>query len=160
MLPLEIQYIGLHDYDDWNAFARAGHPCPWDEYAWFALDIGIEGKEAADLFYVLVSTPAAVSRAIENAPQRRFFIVESFEPEALAASLRNHVASINVHTWEEAVKRVVSAKLRTFDFRVSLGTGSPSVAAPLGEHGKLYAITSATVACSSCSCSLSRFISR
>lgn len=37
------------------------------------------------------------------------------------------------------VLAVVSVKVRTFGLSVNLGTGSSPAAAPLGEHGKLYA---------------------
>src|SRR5262249_44851267 len=66
MLRPELRHISPNDYDGWEAFAAAEHPEPWDEFAWFVLDIGLEGQEGTDLFQVLVATPAAVSRAKGN----------------------------------------------------------------------------------------------
>ena len=106
MLRPELRHISPNDYDGWQAFAAAEHPEPWDEFAWFVLDIGLEGQEGSNLFQVLVATPAAVSRAKGNDKHRRVLIVESFEPQALETALRDYVASLAAHTWDEIVERL------------------------------------------------------
>jgi hypothetical protein len=106
VLHPELQHISPNDYASWEAFAAAEHPEPWDEFAWFVLSIGLEGQEGSTLFQVLVTTPAAVARAKGNDKQRRFLVVESFEPELLAKSLREYVSSVACHTWDEIVERL------------------------------------------------------
>jgi len=106
MLRPELRRIIPNDYDGWEAFAAAERPEPWDEFAWFVLDIGLEGQEGSNLFQVLVATPAAVSRAKGNDKHRRVLIVESFEPQAIETALRDHVASLAAHTWDEIVERL------------------------------------------------------
>jgi hypothetical protein len=106
MLRAELRHISPNDYDSWESFAAAEHPEPWDEFAWFVLDIGLEGQEGTTLFQVLVATPASVSRATGNDKHRRVLIVESFEPRALESALRDHVSSLTTHTWDEIVERL------------------------------------------------------
>jgi hypothetical protein len=106
MLQAELQDIRPNDYDSWEAFAAAPHPEPWDEFAWFVLGIGPKGQEGSDLFQVLVTTPAAVSRAKGHDKHRRFLVVESFEPELLARSLREYVSSATSPTWDRIVERL------------------------------------------------------
>jgi hypothetical protein len=106
MLHPVLRHISPNDYDSWEAFCAAEHPEPWDEYAWFVLDIGLEDQPGTDLFQVLVATPKAVSRAKGKGRHRRVLVVESFEPAALDAALRSHVASVVAHTWDEIVERL------------------------------------------------------
>jgi hypothetical protein len=106
MLRPELRQISPNDYDTWEAFAAAEHPEPWDEFASFVLDIGLEGQKGTTLFQVLVATPAAVSRAKGKDKHRRVLVVESFEPQALEAALRDHVSSVAAHTWDEIVERL------------------------------------------------------
>ncbi len=81
MLQPELRGIRPNDYSGWEHFAAAEHPEPWDEFAWFQLDIGLEGEEGTACFQVLVTTPAAVSRAKGDDKHRRFLVVDSFDPE-------------------------------------------------------------------------------
>jgi hypothetical protein len=106
MLRPELRYISPNDYHNWEAFCTAEHAEPWDEFAWFHLDIGLEGEEGTTSFQVLVATPAAVSRAKGNDKHRRLLVVESFEPRVLETALRTHVSSLTAHTWDEIVKRL------------------------------------------------------
>jgi hypothetical protein len=46
MLHPVLRSIHPNDYFGWKHFAEAEHPEPWDEFAWFQLDIGIEEDEA------------------------------------------------------------------------------------------------------------------
>lgn len=106
MIRAELRHISPNDYDSWEAFAAAEHPEPWDEFGWFVLSIGVEGLEGSDQFQVLVATPAAVARAKGHDKHRRVLVVESFEPEALAAALRSHVSSLVAPTWDSIVERL------------------------------------------------------
>jgi hypothetical protein len=106
MLRAELRHISPNAYDNWDAFAAAEHPEPWDEFGWFVLDIGVEGREGTTLFQVLVATAAAVARAKGTDKHRRVLVVESFEPQTLAAALRDHVSSLVAHTWDEIVEQL------------------------------------------------------
>jgi hypothetical protein len=106
MLRATLLQISPNDYQSWEAFAAAEHPEPWDEFGWFVLDIGVDGQEGTTLFQVLVATPAAVSRAKGNDKHRRILVVDSFEPEALAAALKDHVSSLRADTWDEVVEQL------------------------------------------------------
>ena len=106
MVRPALRHISPNDYLNWEAFATADHSEPWDEFGWFVLDIGLEGEEGADLFQVLVATPAAISRAKGNDQHRRVLVVESFEPQALQTALRDQVSNLAGHTWEEIVNRL------------------------------------------------------
>jgi Immunity protein 8 len=102
----ELRHISPNEFPDWQSFASAAHPEPWDEFGWFVLDIGVEGQEGTTLFEALVATPAAVPRAKSNDKQRRVLVVDSFEPEALAAALKGHVSAVNAHTWDDVVEQL------------------------------------------------------
>jgi hypothetical protein len=106
MLSAELRHISPNDYDDWEAFAAAEHPEPWNEFGWFVLDIGLAGQAGTTLFQVLAATPAAVSRAKGNDKQRRVLLVDSFEPDVLAAALKDYVSSIAAHTWNDIVEQL------------------------------------------------------
>src|SRR5438067_13882698 len=101
MMRAELRHISPNDYASWEAFAAAEHSEPWDEFGWFVLDIGLPGQVGTTSFQVLVTTRAAVAHAQGNDRNRRFLVVESFEPAALEAALREHVASDAAHTWDE-----------------------------------------------------------
>jgi len=106
MLRVELRHISPNDYDSWEAFAASEHPEPWDDFGWFVLGIGLEGQEGTTLFQALIATPAAASRAKGDDRHRRVLIVDSFEPHALAAALRDHVSLITAHTWDDIVERL------------------------------------------------------
>ncbi len=106
MLRPELRGVRPNDYLDWQHFVAAEHPEPWDEFAWFQLDIGPEGQEGATCFQVLVTTPAAVRRAKGDDKHRRLLVVESFEPELLLKSLREYVSTAASRTWDETVERL------------------------------------------------------
>jgi hypothetical protein len=106
MLHPELRHISPNDYDSWEAFAAVKRPEPWDEFGWFILDVGLEGEQGSTLFQVLLATPAAVSRAKGNDKHCRVLVVESFEPQALQTALRNHVANLSSHTWDEIVEQL------------------------------------------------------
>src|SRR5260370_1418527 len=89
----ELKHISPNDFLDWEAFAAAERPEPWDDFGWFTLSIGHEGGEGADLFQVLVYTPATVSRA-KGEVGFRGVVVEMFEPEVIARTLREHVSAV------------------------------------------------------------------
>jgi hypothetical protein len=94
-----ISSIGRHSL-------RRIAPEPWFGFGWFTLSIGPEGDPGTDLFQVLVSTPAAASRARGDAKQFHGIIVESFEPTVIAQALREHVASVNGLSWQELVDQL------------------------------------------------------
>ena len=106
MLKPELCQIQPNHYTSWDDFAAAEHPEPWDEFAWFELDIGVEGQVGTTLFQALVATHTAVSRAREKYKNRRVLVVESFEPQMLEAELRKHVESCAAHTWDVIVERL------------------------------------------------------
>jgi Immunity protein 8 len=106
MLRPELRWISPNDYRSWEEFASAEHPEPWDEFGWFVLDIGVEGDVGTYSFQVLVATPAAVTRAKGGVAGRRFLVVDSFEPEALAAALRDYVSSQAAHTWDDIIAKL------------------------------------------------------
>jgi hypothetical protein len=106
MLRAELRQIRPNAYESWEAFAASAHPEPWDQFSWFVLDIGVEGQEGTTLFQALVATPAAVSRAKGDDRHRRLLVVDSFEPQALAATLREYVSSVEAHTWDDVVERL------------------------------------------------------
>jgi len=53
MLRPELCAIHPNDHDGWAAFATAGHSEPWDEFAWFVLDVGLAGRIGTIAFQVL-----------------------------------------------------------------------------------------------------------
>lgn len=106
MLRPELCAIHPNDHDGWAAFATTGHSEPWDEFAWFVLDVGLAGRIGTIAFQVLAATPAAVGRARGKDRDRRVLVVESFEPKALEAALWKHVAAAAAPTWDEIVERL------------------------------------------------------
>ena len=64
------------------------------------------GEEGTTLFQIVVSTRAAVSRALGDDKHRRFLIVDSFEPHLLEKALKDHISSQEGHTWDEIVGRL------------------------------------------------------
>jgi len=93
-------------YDRWETFASSVRLEPWDDFAYFDLDIGLEGHEGTNSFSVLVATPAAVTRAKGDNKHYRILVVDWFEPEAIAAALNEHVSSIVAHTWDEILRQL------------------------------------------------------
>lgn len=93
-------------YCEWERFAAAERVNPHDSYGWFTLSIGHEGGVGADLFQVLISTPAAASRA--RGPSRYFagIIVESFEPNLILKTLRDYVSATSGESWQEIVDQL------------------------------------------------------
>jgi hypothetical protein len=106
MLRAELRHISPNAYPDWDAFASSERREPWDDFGWFELNIGLEGREGTDLFQVLAATPAAVSRAKGDDKHRRILVVDSFEPADLARELREYVSSVTAHTWDEIVEQL------------------------------------------------------
>jgi hypothetical protein len=106
MLRAELRDIRPNDYEDWKAFAAAEHPEPWDEFAWFVLEIGAEGQEGSNLFQILVATHAAVPRAKGTDTHRRVLVVDSFEPKALETALRSYISLLAANNWDQIVERL------------------------------------------------------
>lgn len=106
MLKPELYDIKPNHYPSWDDFAAAKLSEPWDECAWFELDIGVEGQEGTTLFQALVATHAAISRAREKYKKRRILVVESFEPQIFETALRKYVESCAAHTWDDIVERL------------------------------------------------------
>src|SRR5262245_40282220 len=102
----ELRAIDPNDYAGWEAFVAADRPEPWDAFGWFTLSIAPQGDPGTNYFYVLVATPAAVSRAKGDAGRFRGIIVESFEPEVIAQTLRDHVASLQGLTWQDLIDQL------------------------------------------------------
>jgi hypothetical protein len=102
----ELRGIDPNDFFDWGAFVAAERPEPWDDFGWFTLSIGPEGDPGTELFQVLVATPAAVSRARGKSGRFRGIVVDSFEPEAVAAALHEHVSSVEGHSWRQMVEQL------------------------------------------------------
>jgi hypothetical protein len=105
LVRAELRSIEPNDFLGWQAFAAAPHEEPWDDFGWFMLGIGPLGEEGSDLFQVLVTTPAAIPR-LEADKRRRMFIVDSFEPDSLAHTLRDYVASISGLSWMDIVRQL------------------------------------------------------
>ena len=106
MFRAELRHVSPNDYASWDTFAAAPHPEPWDEFGWFVLEIGVAGEPETTSFQVLASTPAAVARAKGGAPHRRVLVVDSFEPAALAASLKERVGGVIAPTWDGVVEEL------------------------------------------------------
>jgi hypothetical protein len=106
MMRAELRHISPNDYRNWEAFASAERPEPWDDFGWFVVEIAPEGDKGSTAFQVLVTTPAAVTRAKGDSKHRRFLLVDSFEPDAVAKALREYVAGISAHTWDEIVEKL------------------------------------------------------
>jgi hypothetical protein len=102
----ELRHIDPNDYPGWDTFAAAEIPEPWDHSGWFMLEIGPEGDVGTEMFQVLVSTGAAVSRAKRGRRDFRVLIVDLFEPEIIAARLREHVAFITANSWDGLVEQL------------------------------------------------------
>ena len=102
----ELRAITPNDFADWNAFVASDRPDPWDDFGWFTLSISGDGMEGADLFQVVVSTPRAVSRAKGNGGRFRGVIVDSFDPDTIARTLRDQVSSINGLAWSDIVDQL------------------------------------------------------
>ena len=103
----QLRRIDPYNRDcDWKRFAAAEPVNPHDDWGWFTLSIGHEGGTGADLFEVLVSTPAAASRA--RGPNRKFvgIIVESFEPRLILQTLHDHVSAVSGASWEDIVAQL------------------------------------------------------
>ena len=106
----ELRDVSPNDYPGWEAFASSERPEPWDDFGWFELSIGPEGDKGCDLFQVLVTTPAAVSRAKLDCKRHhkefRCLLVETFEPDVIAKALRDHVSGLTALTWDGLVKQL------------------------------------------------------
>src|SRR2546421_396308 len=102
----ELRGISPNDYANWEAFASAERPEPWDDFSWFVLDIAPEGDKGSTSFQVLVTTPAAVSRATGDSKHRRFLVVDFFEPDAVAKALQEHISAITGNTWDEIIEKL------------------------------------------------------
>ena|SRR6267378_3145967 len=101
----ELRDISPNDFLDWQCFAAAERPEPWDDFGWFSLAIGPEGDPGSEIFQVLVATPAAVSRAKGNRGRFQGIIVESFEPEIIVRILHEYVSSVTGNNWSELVSQ-------------------------------------------------------
>jgi hypothetical protein len=107
LMRAELRDIDPNDYAGWEAFAAADRPEePWDAFGWFTLSLAPEGDRGTNYFQVLVTTPAAVSRAAGPGGRFRGIIVETFEPEVIAQTLRDHVASVQGLTWQELIDQL------------------------------------------------------
>jgi len=102
----ELKHIDPNDYPGWDAFASSERPEPWDDFGWFTLYIGRDGGVGADMFQVLLSTPAAVSRAKSGRADFRVLIVDLFEPDVIATKLREYVSSFTANSWHNIVKQL------------------------------------------------------
>jgi len=101
-----VRGIDPNDYPGWDRFVSAVIPEPWDHFGWFTVVIGTEGGSGGDLFQVLVTTPAAVSRSRRGTCDFRVLVVDSFEPEVIARAIRDYVASVTGNTWDELVTQL------------------------------------------------------
>lgn len=102
----ELKWIEPNDFPAWEAYISAD---PLDDFGWFSAGIGPEGEHAADIFQVLVSTPAAVARAQGTASRFRGLIVERFEPDAVQATLRHYVTTrADTGSWTELARELAS----------------------------------------------------
>jgi hypothetical protein len=88
---------------------------PWDDFGWFTLAIGPEGDPGSDWFQVLVTTPAAVSRAKGNAKAFQGIIVESFQPAVIIQTLQEYVASLKGLSWQELVDQLRQTMLWEYE---------------------------------------------
>ncbi|HKA08386.1 MAG TPA: Imm8 family immunity protein [Gemmataceae bacterium] len=102
----ELPAIEPNDYLGWGAFVATDRPTPWDDFGWFTLSIAPVGDPGSDYFQVLISTPAAVSRAKAGSRTFRGLVVASFEPAVIAQTLRDHIASLQAHTWQDLVDQL------------------------------------------------------
>jgi hypothetical protein len=102
----ELKGIDPNDYKDWEDFVSSERPEPWDDSGWFSLDIGPEGEAGAEIFQVLVATPAAVSRAKGDRKGFRGIIVGEFNPEIIEKALRDYVSNTTGSSWPEIVEQL------------------------------------------------------
>ena len=102
----ELRAIDPNDHLGWDAFVAAERPEPWDDFGWFTLSIGPEGDPGTSYFQVLVSTPAAVSRAKGELGRFQGLIVDSFEPGVVETTLREYVSSLQGLTWQDLVEQL------------------------------------------------------
>lgn len=104
-----LKGISPNDFLSWEEFRRYSSPDPWDDFGWFTLDVGADDEDGTNLFQVLVSTPAVVSRAIGDAGEFQGILVDRFDADEIQRVLRDRIASIRCHTWNDIVE-----ELRTF----------------------------------------------
>ncbi len=78
----------------------------WNEYNWFTLNIGIQGKEASDIFDVLISTPRAQGRARRENNIKQCFIVERFDRRTIENSVTQFVERITGMSWMDIVDQL------------------------------------------------------
>jgi hypothetical protein len=102
----ELRAIDPNDYPGWDAFVAADRPTPWDDFGWFTLSIAPEGNPGSDYFQVLIATPAAVSRARGTSGAFRGLIVNTFEPSVIAQTIRDQIAGLQAHTWQDLVDQL------------------------------------------------------
>ena len=102
----ELKHLQSNDYLRWEDFVAAPRPEPWNGSGWFSVEIGSEGDKGSELFQFLFVTPAAASSAKPDRGEFRHLTVETFEPEVIASTLREHIASISSRSWEEIRERL------------------------------------------------------
>jgi hypothetical protein len=104
----EMKWISPNDFINWESFVSSDRREQevWDDFGWFSLDIGSEGEDGTETFQVLVSTPAAVSRAKGDRKRFRGIIVDEFKPDIIRKSLTDYVSSVVGISWSEVVEQL------------------------------------------------------
>jgi hypothetical protein len=103
----EVRGIEANDIREWPGWSPSG---PAKEDQWFTVSIGSPGSPEADLFQVVVATPAGLR---ERCPKNRFLglVVDRFEPRLVEEAIRAFVATAEGPDWEGVVERL-SASMR------------------------------------------------
>ena len=104
-----LRFIESNDTLDWQTFASQESPDPWDDFGWFTTGIGPEGAEGTDLFQVVVTTPAAKHKTLDEDQTFRGIVVDAFEPKTIEEAIRRFVASVAGSDWPHCVRQLQTA---------------------------------------------------
>jgi hypothetical protein len=114
-MKAELKDVSSNDIFEWDAFKQYRPVDPLDDFGWFTLGIGIEGKEGADYFQVVVATPRAVGRVKRQHGSFPGFTVPLFDPEAIERALKDWVAQFSGPTWEHIVSQLRKSALWEYE---------------------------------------------
>lgn len=104
-MQAEIHHLESNDYVDWNDFVHYESPDPYDDFGWFHLTIGSSDVAGGNDFQVCVATPRAVGR-IKRGGNVPGILVDRFDAATVEKGIRDRVASICGHNWEQIVDQL------------------------------------------------------
>ncbi len=103
---LKAKVYSIRSNDHTIDFFRYEPIDPWDDFAWFSVDVGTTDMNGQDAFQCLVTTTRARHRAIAGSTDSRCVVVDPFSPQLIVDTLTDRINGIEGIEWCNVVDQL------------------------------------------------------